>query len=154
LFSFQYNGSATLEEDGLFGLHQLVTKFIPGSVSKEGEGGALRPTHLFCTSSGQIGVVSELDPAVSIDLTRLQSNMNDKLIGLGLGGTSLNSYRSVDRRKKRLAAGFLDGDFLERFLTLDPQTRRKIVEGANPAESLGMSERSIDQILDDFQRIH
>jgi len=65
-----------------------------------------------------------------------------------------NRYRSVHRRKKRLAAGFLDGDFLERFLILDPETRGKILKGANPAESLGMSERSIDQILDDFQRIH
>ena len=63
-------------------------------------------------------------------------------------------YRSVDRRKKRLAAGFLDGDFLERFLTLDARMRGKIVEGASQAEHLDMSERSFDQILDDFQRIH
>ncbi|KAF9650049.1 terpenoid cyclases/Protein prenyltransferase [Thelephora ganbajun] len=35
LLSFQYNGSAILEEDGVFGLHQLVSKFIPGSVSRE-----------------------------------------------------------------------------------------------------------------------
>jgi hypothetical protein len=89
LFSFQYNGSATLEEDGIFGLHQLISKFIPGSISKEGEGGALRPTHLFCTNSGFIGIISELDSAVSLDLTQLQSNMNDQLIGLG--GTTLNS---------------------------------------------------------------
>ena len=89
LFSFQYNGSATLEEDGLFGLHQLVSKFIAGSVSREGEGGALKPTHLFCANSGLIGIVSELDLSVSLDLTLLQSNMNDQLIGLG--GTTLNS---------------------------------------------------------------
>ena len=63
-------------------------------------------------------------------------------------------YRSVIGRKKRPAAGFLDGDFLERFLTLDPKTRQKIVEGANPGEHLKLSERSIDQILEDFQRIH
>jgi len=63
-------------------------------------------------------------------------------------------YRSVVGRKNRPAAGFLDGDFLERFLTLDPMTREKIVEGANPAEHMDLSERSIDQILEDFQRIH
>lgn len=63
-------------------------------------------------------------------------------------------YRSVNRRRNRLAAGFLDGDFLERFLTLEPKMRKKIVEGANPAESLDISEHSIDQILGDFQRIH
>lgn len=57
-------------------------------------------------------------------------------------------------RKKRSAAGFLDGDFLERFLILDPTTREKIIEGANPAERLKLSERSIDQILEDFQRLH
>ena len=67
---------------------------------------------------------------------------------------TVSRYRSVDRRKKRLAAGFLDGDFLERFLNLDPEMRKKIVKGANPAESLNMSERSIDQVLGDFQRIH
>jgi hypothetical protein len=89
LFSFQYNGSATLEEDGVFGLHQLVSKFIPGSVSREGEGGTLKPTHLFCTNSGLIGIISELDPSISLDLTLLQSNMNDQLIGLG--GTTLNT---------------------------------------------------------------
>jgi len=32
--------------------------------------------------------------------------------------------------------------------------REKVVKGANPAERLGMSELSIDQILEDFQRIH
>jgi hypothetical protein len=63
-------------------------------------------------------------------------------------------YRSVAGRKTRPAAGFLDGDFLERFLTLDPEMREKIVEGANPAEHMDLSERSIDQILEDFQRIH
>ena len=57
-------------------------------------------------------------------------------------------------RKKRSAAGFLDGDFLERFLALDPKMRQKIIEGANPAERLNLSERSIDQILEDFQRVH
>ena len=69
--------------------------------------------------------------------------------------TSINyRYRSVAGRKKRFAAGFLDGDFLERFLVLDAKTRGKITEGANPAERLKLSERSIDQILEDFQRIH
>ena len=63
-------------------------------------------------------------------------------------------YRSVVGRKKRLAAGFLDGDFLERFLTLDPKVREKIAKGANPAENLSLSERSIDKILEDFQRVH
>ena len=77
-----------------------------------------------------------------LELTRTPSDFHD------------DRYRSVNRRKNRLAAGFLDGDFLERFLTLDPEMRKKIVEGANPAESLNMSERSIDQILGDFQRIH
>ena len=56
-------------------------------------------------------------------------------------------------RKKRFAAGFLDGDFLERFLTLDSKTREKVVEGVNLAEHLDMSERSMGQILEDFQRI-
>ena len=77
------------EENGLFGLHRLVSKFIPGSVLREGEGGALKPAHLFCTNSGYIGVISELDPSVSLDLTILQSNMNDQLISPG--GTTLNS---------------------------------------------------------------
>ena len=89
LFSFQYNGSTTLQEDGIFGLHQLVSKFIPGSMSTESEGGVLKPTHLFCTNAGLIGTISELDPAISLDLTRLQSNMNEQLTGLG--GTTLES---------------------------------------------------------------
>lgn len=63
-------------------------------------------------------------------------------------------HRSVVGRKQRPSAGFLDGDFLERFLTLDSKTREKIVKGANPAEHLKLSGRSIDQILEDFQRIH
>lgn len=69
--------------------------------------------------------------------------------------SAVNSrYRSVVGRKKRSAVGFLDGDFLERFLTLDSKTREDIVEGANPAEGLKLPEYSIDQILKDFQRIH
>ena len=73
----------------MFSLHQLVSKIIPSPVSRGGESGVLKPTHLFCTNSGLIGVISDLDPSVSLDLTQLQSNMNDQLIGLG--ETTLNS---------------------------------------------------------------
>jgi hypothetical protein len=58
-------------------------------VSSEGEGRALKPTHVFCTNSRYIGGVSELDHSMSLNLMLLQTNMNDQLIGLGR--TTLNS---------------------------------------------------------------
>lgn len=52
--------------------------------------------------------------------------------------------------------GFLDGDFLERFLTFSPSSNiaDKIMQGKNKAERLTMSKEDIQHVLERLQRLH
>jgi uncharacterized protein YigE (DUF2233 family) len=44
----------------------------------------LTPQQTFFTSSGAIGVISELDPEFALDMTALQSNMEKVIHGVGI----------------------------------------------------------------------
>jgi DNA damage-binding protein 1 len=54
------------------------------------------------------------------------------------------------------ARGFLDGDFLELFLTTAPGSAdaRAILEGANEAERLELDDSQIRDILEGLQSVH
>jgi hypothetical protein len=58
------------------------------------------------------------------------------------------------RYESHLSIGFLDGQFLERFLNLKPDMRRRVLEGTNEAEKLKLKEEQIERILEQFQRLH
>ena len=54
------------------------------------------------------------------------------------------------------AFGFLDGDLLERFLELHPesQTYQKVMKGNSPAEELQLSAEKLRGILETMQGLH
>ena len=54
------------------------------------------------------------------------------------------------------AYGFLDGDFLERFLTIpqDSETMRRVVEGASQPERLTQPLAQTRQVLEVLRSLH
>lgn len=95
------HGRRVLKRDGFWHIGELVTKFVKGSVessdrasgmSQAGKASAggnedledMRPTHLFFTSSGRIGVIVDLkDDHVARHLGRLQQLMAISVKGVG-----------------------------------------------------------------------
>ena len=50
--------------------------------------------------------------------------------------------------------GFVDGDFLEQYLTLSPSALEQVKTGQNEAERLDASSTFIKYILEDLQSMH
>jgi len=163
LFSFTLQETelqTTLERDGGYYLNDTVNKFVSGALTTDTSGHAtLEPRQLFFTSSGRIGVVLHMSQEVSIHMTELQRNMAQVIHGHG--GLSHPKFRALKNHKglsntEASSFGFLDGDFLERFLTYLPSSNiaDEIMQGKNKAERLTMSKENIQQILERLRRLH
>ncbi|KAJ3781139.1 CPSF A subunit region-domain-containing protein [Lentinula aff. detonsa] len=137
LFSFSLSRGANnrpmLERDGFYHVGDLVTKFVRGSLITpsitSGEPKFI-PTHVFCTLSGQIGVIIDVEnedmvrvfSALELQLGQIQgenSNRNQK--SMVFGGISHAKHRAPRLSGARsdadqAAYGILDGDLLERML--------------------------------------
>ncbi|KAJ3733076.1 CPSF A subunit region-domain-containing protein [Lentinula guzmanii] len=137
LFSFSLSRGANnrpmLERDGFYHVGDLVTKFVRGSLITpsitSGEPKFI-PTHVFCTLSGQIGVIIDVEnedmvrvfSALELQLGQIQgenSNRNQK--SMVIGGISHAKHRAPRLSGARsdadqAAYGILDGDLLERML--------------------------------------
>jgi len=149
----------TLENDGGYYLNDTVNKFISGALTTPDTSShsTLEPRQLFFTSSGRIGVILHISQDISIHMTELQRNMAQ--VVHGHGGLSHSKFRALKSRKDRSdteasSFGFLDGDFLERFLTLPSNIADEIMQGKNRAERLTMSKENIQQFLERLQRLH
>lgn len=71
------------------------------------------------------------------------------------------SYRAPRNHRGRSDAevtsyGFLDGDFLERFLDhlSSPKLMDKILKGNSPPETLKLTRESIQKVLERLQSLH
>ncbi|KAG6854676.1 hypothetical protein C0991_003324 [Blastosporella zonata] len=150
-----------LECDGNFYLGDFVTKFIRGSLNSESAKNAgLEASHVFFSSSGRIGVIIEVtEPTLSLHLTALQRNLAGAVPGVG--GESHTKFRAPKNKKGRsdadpAAFGFIDGDFVEQFLThlgsLDDV--EKIMAGHSDPERLTMPIDEIQAVLENLQSFH
>ncbi|KAK7056644.1 hypothetical protein VNI00_002361 [Paramarasmius palmivorus] len=159
LFSFtveQAGGRKVLRRDGYYHVGDVVTKFLRGSIAlptKAATEAGMRPTHMFCTASGRIGVViDELEERLSNDLTLIEIGMSTLLTEQD-DEKSHRKHRAPRNARGRTDAdeaafGFLDGDFLEKLLTL-------MDESPNDANKvLGTSNETLGAILSDKQAIH
>ncbi|KAF8895272.1 CPSF A subunit region-domain-containing protein [Infundibulicybe gibba] len=141
LFTF----SLDLDRTGSYHVADLVTKIIRGG------------TRIF-TSMGRIGIIVDVaDNQLATDLTELSRNMGMAI--QGVGGISHARYRAPrDNRGPSdadvSAFGFLDGDFLERFLNLGEEKIGKIMTGQNESERLGISRDSVQKTLENLQSMH
>lgn len=92
-------------------------------------------------------------------MTELQRNMAQVIPATG--GLSHSKFRAPRNRRGRSdveesAIGFLDGDFLERFLTLPHSsgTMDKIMKGISQAERLTLPREKIQKVLERLQSLH
>ena len=73
----------------------------------------------------------------------------------------VTSYRAPRNHKGRSdteisSYGFLDGDFLERFLDhlSSPKLTDKIIKGKGPSETLELTRECIQKVLERLQSLH
>lgn len=137
----------------------------------------LRATHVFFSSSGRIGVIVEVtDPSLALHLTALQRNLASVIPGVGgelhtrLGSPeyydiytfiTLARFRAPKNRKGHsdadpTAFGFIDGDFVEQFLShlSTPDVVEKIMAGQNDPERLTISTEEVQAVLLNLQSLH
>ncbi|KAF5382718.1 hypothetical protein D9615_002834 [Tricholomella constricta] len=155
-------GRSVLERDGHYYLADLVTKFIRGSIisSDSANDAALEAKHIFFTSSGRIGVIIDVkDAELSLHLTSLQRNLTGVISGVG--GDSHTRFRAPKNTQGRSDAdstsfGFIDGDFLEQFLTRlgSPEEVEKIIAGHSDPERLTMPVEEMQKVLENLQSMH
>lgn len=155
-------GRASLERNGSYHLADFVTKFIRGSLasSDSSSNTALEAKHVFFTSSGRIGVIVDVvGEQLSLHLTSLQRNL--AAVIQGVGGVTHTRFRAPHNTRGRSDAdvasfGFLDGDFIEQFLTYmgTPGRLEKIIGGHSDPEKLTMPIEEIQLVLENLQGMH
>ncbi|KAG2145900.1 CPSF A subunit region-domain-containing protein [Suillus clintonianus] len=164
LFTFSLQNSGTrqlLERDGNYFLGDLVNKFLPGTLSSQEVSldTPMQPQQLFFTSTGLIGVIIDLADDLALDLTGLQRNLSNYI--QKQEGPNHTKYRTPKNARGRSDAdassfGFLDGDFLERFLQFvgKPQALKRIMDGQSEPERLTISADRIQKVLESMQSMH
>ncbi|KAG8861744.1 hypothetical protein FRB96_002702 [Tulasnella sp. 330] len=145
---------SNLERAGGFHYGELVNKFIPGKLqSISNEYALIQPELLAVTSTGRISVISHIDEATSLLLTGLQRNLG--YILKGPGDLEHSTYRTpITARGRGEFAGFIDGDFVERFLDLSGNQIEKAMNGRNEAERLTADVTLIRQIVEQIGALH
>ncbi|GJE83978.1 DNA damage-binding protein 1 [Phanerochaete sordida] len=161
-FALPEDGAArnVLERTGSYHLGELVNTFVPGGPASGATAAAeqvlFETEQLFATSSGRLALVHHVaDDGVALALTALQRNMGGLLVGPG--ETRHAQWRTPANARGRsdaedTATGFLDGDFLEAFLT-HPEPA-KLLAGRNDAERIAMSVEQVEGILEKLQSLH
>ena len=114
---------------------------------------------LFFTASGRIGIVVDVPPELSLHWTALERNL--RRVVTEITHASHAKYRSPVGSWGKSDAdgapyGFLDGDFLEKFLDYsDPSTETgRVLQGVSPPEKLKQSYREIRQSLEALKALH
>nr|WVH01967.1 DNA damage-binding protein 1 [Naematelia aurantialba] len=130
-----------IETAAHFGLHEDIVRFRPGSlVPPSSAAEAIKPELLFATTDGRLGVIGELSLVAANTLFDVQRNM-DKYYK-GPGGISWKMRRRGGTElTKRDTAGFIDGDFVQKFLDTDllsTEETDKILTGTNPHEHVSV----------------
>ncbi|KIP10587.1 hypothetical protein PHLGIDRAFT_125454 [Phlebiopsis gigantea 11061_1 CR5-6] len=145
-----------LERTGNYYLGENINKFIVGGLSVQASTDGQRPLfeteHIFFTATGRIGLVHHVNDDISLDLTAIQRNMANRIVGPGQ--TKHAQWRTPANSRGRSdiddsAIGFLDGDFLEQFLTHPDQ--ENILEGKISAERISRSVEDVEDILEKLQ---
>ncbi|KAE8541647.1 hypothetical protein D1P53_001817 [Cryptococcus gattii VGV] len=132
-----YRLNQKLERAATFGLHEEVTRFQNGSlVPTTTAPEIIIPDVLFATREGRLGVIGELGTMSSRTLDDLQRNMGKIWKGPGEVGWS-NWRRAGSNLVGKDTAGFVDGDFVQKFLDtefFDDEHAREIIQGTSSHE--------------------
>ncbi|KAI0754895.1 mono-functional DNA-alkylating methyl methanesulfonate N-term-domain-containing protein [Daedaleopsis nitida] len=160
LFSFavqEGHPRTKLERDGVYHVGDVVNKFLRGALSTTdaAEERAVTGSHVFFTASGRIGVIMDMASRdLSVQMTTLQHNMAKTLVGPGkVNHTKLRAPANPrGRTDAEASVGFLDGDFLEQFLT-HPEAEQ-FVKGEFDAERVRLSVEEVKDVLVQMQGLH
>ncbi|CUA72541.1 hypothetical protein RSOLAG22IIIB_04940 [Rhizoctonia solani] len=130
-----------LEPRAAFHTGEVIQKFI-ASTAKTTTGP--RAVAIFVTNTGRIGTLLTVDDSDALRLTRLEMKMGD--VTKGLGDIDHSEWRAPKHlhtgSKPPPRRGVTDGDFIKKFLELDPEEAKKILSAGSAAESIGPSEES------------
>ncbi|KAF9069809.1 CPSF A subunit region-domain-containing protein [Rhodocollybia butyracea] len=118
---------AILKKDGFFHVGDLVSKLIRGSLfsTEAATVRGFKSTHIFCTLSGQIGIITNITETAStlkakaLAWLETQLGSSKEVDIMALGGISHARHRAPKSSRGRsdadeAAYGFIDGDFLEK----------------------------------------
>ncbi|KAL0960839.1 hypothetical protein HGRIS_005855 [Hohenbuehelia grisea] len=165
LFSFRLEesgGQHRFVQDGSYHLNDLVTKYIRDTlIAPDAHGNvALEGEHIIFTSSGRISIIVNVTKdELAQALADLQRNL--AYVVEGPGELTLPQFRAPKsvrgRREAGIAAyGFLDGDFLETFLTRagSPEGLEEVISGHNEEERLAMPADEIFRVIEALQSLH
>ncbi|KAI6039683.1 CPSF A subunit region-domain-containing protein [Pisolithus marmoratus] len=164
LFAFRLQKTElqkSLEREGHYFVGDIINKFVPGSLGlyEVSADVPMQPQQLFFTPTGKIGVVINMDKELSLHMTSLQRNLSTYFERKE--GVSHSRFRAPKNSRGRSDSeassfGFLDGDFLERFLLLveNPRALRQVMNGQSEPERLTISSERIQKVLERLQRMH
>ncbi|KAH7885105.1 CPSF A subunit region-domain-containing protein [Phlebopus sp. FC_14] len=151
----------SLERDGHYYLGEIVNKFLPGALGSHEVSVDLpiQPKQLFFTPTGQIGVVIDMNDELSLHMTALQRNLStfyERKTGVSHSKFHAPKNSSGRSDMEATSYGFLDGDFLEKFLSFlgDENSLRQIMDGQSEPERLTMPADRIQKILERLQSMH
>ncbi|KZV68820.1 hypothetical protein PENSPDRAFT_609570 [Peniophora sp. CONT] len=168
-FSLQNNGRQTLlERDGMFNVDDTINKFLPGALNADDgvRNSEISPCQLFFTASGRIGAILDMGTELSLHMSALQRNLGAVLSPTPSDDDAAEAHArwrapagrggSMRSDADTGAFGFLDGDLLERFLELRPESElfEKVMKGSGPAEELQLSAEKMRGVLETMQGLH
>ncbi|SGY17674.1 BQ5605_C015g07854 [Microbotryum silenes-dioicae] len=175
-------GQAEIElvDQGRFHLGELVTSFNSGALVHqfdEALAGVATPRLVFTTSAGSVGAILDIGTETSKVLSELERNMRRVMDSIGelrqeesvhslmpestraasvdvslLEPRSWRAFRS--ERQVATSAGFIDGDFIERFLTVSTSQVERIMAGGNEHERITMTSDELMRIVEGMSRLH
>ncbi|TFY70381.1 hypothetical protein EVG20_g2619 [Dentipellis fragilis] len=163
LFSFtvqNVEARRILDRDGSYHLDDLVNKFIFSDwhAQDASQDSKMKLKTFFFTSSGRIGCIIDMEQELALHMSALQRNLSR--IKEDIAGTKHIRWRApvggYGKTDAEAAYGFLDGDFLEQFLTYASSSAdmQKIMGGGNEAEKLDMKQGDIRHVLENLQALH
>ncbi|SCV68143.1 BQ2448_264 [Microbotryum intermedium] len=151
-------GQAEIElvDRGRYHLGELITSFSSGALVHQFDdtlAGLATPRLVFTTSAGSIGAILEIDAETSKVLSELERNM--RRVMDSIGGLRQEEWRAF-RSECQIAssAGFIDGDFVERFLAVSTSQVEQIMAGGNEHERITMSSDDVMRIVEGVSRLH
>ncbi|KDE08581.1 hypothetical protein MVLG_01354 [Microbotryum lychnidis-dioicae p1A1 Lamole] len=145
-----------LVDQGRFHLGELVTSFNSGALVHqfdEALAGVATPRLVFTTSAGSVGAILDIGTETSKVLSELERNMRRVMDSVGeLRQEDWRAFRS--ERQVATSAGFIDGDFIERFLTVSTSQVERIMAGGNEHERITMTSDELMRIVEGMSRLH
>nr|XP_018260261.1 uncharacterized protein I303_07178 [Kwoniella dejecticola CBS 10117]OBR82419.1 hypothetical protein I303_07178 [Kwoniella dejecticola CBS 10117] len=130
-----------IEPAATFGLHEEIIRFVPGSLAPPGSSSdVLRPDQLYMTATGRLGIIGELTKSATRTLDDLQRNLDKYWRSPLGGGVGWKEFRKGGSELvRRDMAGWVDGDFVQKFLNTSlftPEETDKVLNGSTTHEQV------------------